>query len=297
MNLKHLETFHHFCRYLTVSRTAEHLNVTQPAVSQQLRNFEAECGTKLFHRDHDGYHLTPTGEAVFLLTKRIFSRVSQIERLLADSAEASAERLRIGATKTYARTVMPELIARFQERFPTVQVRVSEGNSTDLIRRVINREEDLAVVARAEYGHALQSIPFARCEFILVARPDHPLAQAKSVSIDALKEAAVILRERGSGSRKAVLEKLARFGVRPSLMLESESLSFILAYVERRLGLAFVLTHEVEHKLLDGSLKRIDLIEGNISLESDIVWLRDEPTPLPITRFIEIVAQTQIRNR
>lgn len=296
MNLKHLETFHHFCRFMTVSRTADHLNVTQPAVSQQLRNFESECGVKLFYRDHEGYHLTPTGEAIFLVTKRIFSRVSQIEQLLAEAAEVASERLRIGATKTYAVTVMPELIARFQERFPAIQVRVSEGNSTDLIRRVINREEDLVVVARADYGPALQSVPFARCEFILVARPDHPLAQAEIVSIDALKNAAVILREQGSGSRKAVLEKLARFGVRPSLMIESESLSFILAYVERRLGLAFVLAHEVEHKLLDGSLKRIDLMEGNISLESDIVWLRDEPTPLPITRFIEIADQIQPRN-
>ena len=82
MNLTHLEIFYHFCRFMGMSRTADYLHVTQPAVSQQLRNFQAECGVTLFYRQANEYRLTETGETLFLLSKRIFSRVRQVEDLL-----------------------------------------------------------------------------------------------------------------------------------------------------------------------------------------------------------------------
>ena len=82
MNLKHLETFHYFCKFMSMSRAAEHLNMTQPAVSQQLRSFQTECGVQLFYRQAHEYRLTEAGEQLFLLSKRIFSRVGQAEGLL-----------------------------------------------------------------------------------------------------------------------------------------------------------------------------------------------------------------------
>ena len=82
MNLKHLETFHYFCKFMSMSRAADHLNVTQPAVSQQIRSFQTECGIQLFYREAHEYKLTETGEALFLLSKSIFSRVEQAEELL-----------------------------------------------------------------------------------------------------------------------------------------------------------------------------------------------------------------------
>jgi DNA-binding transcriptional LysR family regulator len=288
MNLKHLETFYHFCRFMTMSRTADYLHVTQPAVSQQLSSFQAECRVCLFHRDASGYRLTPTGEAVFLLTKRIFARVSQIEELLEKAARDASAILRIGTTKTYARTVMPDLITKFQERFPGVQLRLSEGNSADLIRRLLNHEEDLVVAARSQYDLSLKAIPFAKCEFILVARPDHALALREPVSVKDLSGEQMILRERGSGSRSAILENLAKFGVHPPVLVESESFSFILAYLERRKGVSFMLSHEVEDELARGSLKQIRLAEGNISFESDIVVRRNEPLSQPMRHFVKL---------
>jgi len=288
MNLKHLETFYHFCRLTTMSRTADHLHVTQSAVSQQLSNFQAECGARLFYREANEYKLTGLGEAMFLLTKRIFSRVGQIEGLLEKERKPETERLRIGTTKTYARTIMPELIARFQEQHPLIHVRLSEGNSAELIKRVCSSREDLVVVARTNYDSSLRAIPFAKCEFVLVGRPDHPLARKGPVSITALSDESMIIRERGSGSRTAVLETLQRFGVTPSVLVESESFSFIMAYIERRMGLSFMLSHEIEDEIAGGALKQISLLEGNISFDSDIVARRNEPLSLPSRYFLKI---------
>lgn len=288
MNLKHLETYHFFCKFRSMSRAAEHLHVTQPAVSQQLSAFQSECGVKLFYRQGGEYHLTETGEEIYLITQRILCRVGQIEDLLQKTRTTDTGRLRIGTTKTYARTIMPDLIARFQERHPNVAVHLSEGNSADLIKRLLTRTEDLVVVARSQYDASLRSIPFARCEVVLVARPDHPLLADGPVPISTLNGESMIIRERGSGLRDAIAGKLGRFGVVPSVLVESESLSFILAYIERRKGLAFLLSHEIEDELASGALRTITLREGAISFQSDIVVRRNEPLSLPMKTFLKI---------
>jgi DNA-binding transcriptional LysR family regulator len=194
---------------------------------------------QLFYRQPE-YKLTETGEALFLLSKSIFSRVEQAEGLLEKGRKATSEVLKIGITKAYASIVMPDLIARFQEKYPRIHVHLSEGNCRSH-KQSPNKKEDLVVVARSEYGSD-KGCPFARAEFVLVARPDHPLVSTRPVSIKSLNGEAMILREQGSGSRNAILQLLRRFEVTPSLLVESESLSFILAYIERKMGVSFILS-------------------------------------------------------
>ncbi len=293
MNLKQLETFHHFCRFKNISRTAEYLHITQPAVSQQLSAFESDAGVKLFCRVANEYRLTETGEALFLASKSVFLRLGQMEDVLEKARKAAAEELRIGTTKSYAHTVMPDLIAKFQEKYPYIKLHLSEGNSADLLNRLRNRREDLVVVARTKYSSGLKAIPFAKADFTLVARPDHHLVLKSPVSIKSLSGESLIIREQGSGCRKAILEKLHEFGVKPSMLVESESLGFILAYVERKKGLSFILTHEVEKELAEGALKEIILTEGHIRFESDIVIRRGEPASLPMKQFLKIAVQAR----
>ncbi len=289
MNLKHLETFYHFCRFMNVSKAADQLNVTQPAVSQQLRAFQDECGVQLLYRHSGEYRLTEAGEALFLLSKRIFSRVGQIENLLHMARKSESQTLRVGTTKTFARMIMPDLIARFQETHPLVHVHLSEGNSADLIRRVMARKEDLVVVARTRYDSSLRAIPFNRCDFLLVARPDHPLTKHDEVSIKCLNGESMIIRERGSGSRDAILKTLQEHGVTPSVLVESESLSFILAYMERRMAVSFLVDHEIQNEIASEILKQIPLREGNISFHTDIVIRRKEPMSEPMKHFLKIL--------
>jgi DNA-binding transcriptional LysR family regulator len=297
MNLKHLETFHYFCRFMSMTQAARILHVTQPAISQQLRSFEAECGTRLFYRESNQYKLTDAGETLFLLSKQVFSRVEQMNALLEKIRKATSEQLRIGTTKAYARTIMPDLIAQFQKQFPRVKVLLSEGNSADLIVRLRDGREDLIVVARAMYDSCLKAIPFATAEFVLVARPDHPFAKQGSISIISLNGESLIIREHGSGSRDAILKKLAHHKVTPSVVVESESLSFILAYIERRMGVSFMLSHEIDAELASGRLRQINLQEGNIRFHSDIVTLRDEPMSVPMRYFLELAKKRGEANR
>jgi DNA-binding transcriptional LysR family regulator len=297
MNLKHLETFHYFCSFMSMTKAATHLHISQPAVSQQLKSFEEECGVKLFYREANQYQLTETGEAIHLVGKRIFSRVEQIDDLLRKARKTSDERLWIGTTKAYARTIMPDLISHFQKQFPRVQVRLSEGNSYELLTRLRNRREDVVIVARTEYDSSFRAVPFARAQFVLVARPDHALVRPQPVGIESLDGEPLIIREQGSGSRDAILKKLSRHCVTPSVVIESESLSFILAYIQRRMGISFILYPDIEKELERGTVKKIDLIEGDISFEADMVTRRDELMSMPMRYFLKIAKQKRLSPR
>jgi len=289
MNLNHLETFHYFCRFMNMSRAADHLHVTQPAVSQQLRAFQAECGVQLFYREAKEYKLTATGEELFLLSKRIFLRIEQMEQLLARKREADAGTLRAGIAKAYAQIIMPEIMEKFQRKYPKTHVLLSEANSEELLARLRRGKEDLVVVARSEYDSSLQAVSFARAELVLVARPDHPLAQQGTISIKRLSGESMITRESGSGSRVAVIQTLERYGVTPSVIIEADSLGFILGYLERRMAVAFILSHEIVKELAQGSLKQIDLEEGNIVFGADIVRRRNQPVSLPLANFFDVL--------
>jgi DNA-binding transcriptional LysR family regulator len=291
VNLKHLETFHHFGKFLSVSQTAEHLHISQPAVSQQLRAFEAECGVKLFYRANGAYKFTELGQTMFLLSKRVFSRVDQLEEMLDKARKSTSEHLRIGTTKAYACTLMPDLLAQFREKFPRVRLRLSEGNTSELISRLKQRKEDLVLVARTAHDASIKAIPFARAKFVLVARPDHALALNTPVAIESLHGEPLIIREHGSGSREAILKKLSQYGVTPSVVMESDSLSFILACIHRKVGLSFVLSHEIENELAAGTLSRIELAEGDITFQADILTLRNELLSVPMRYFLKIAKQ------
>jgi DNA-binding transcriptional LysR family regulator len=296
INLKHLETFYHFCRFHSMTRAAEYMNVSQPAISQQINLFQEECGVKLVYREGSQYKLTDAGESVFLLSKVIFARLDQIESVLDEARKPKSGVLRIGTTKDYAVTLMPELVAKFQDQFPQIQVKLNEGNSLDLMARLRSRKKDLVVVARTNYDACFKAFPFAIVELVLVARPDHPLCQREKVSIKDLSGELLIIREQGSGSRDAILKKLGEHGVKPSAIIESGSLSFILAYVERRMGVSFVMANEVPNELSKGILKKIDLVEGDIRFPADIVVLREKPMMSHVRQFLKIAIKKRNEN-
>ena len=131
---------------MNVSRTAEYLNITQSAVSQQLKLFQDECGSPLFYRTASAFTLTETGETVFLLSKVVFNQIDQMKKVL-ETNKPGTSVLRIGVPKTYASIAMPDFIGRFQERYPHVHVKLSEGNSADLLNAVRSCRQDLVIVA------------------------------------------------------------------------------------------------------------------------------------------------------
>src|SRR5689334_21610428 len=136
MNLYHLKIFHEVARSGGVTRAAERLMVSQPAVSKQLKDFERSLKTPLLERDGRGVRLTAEGELLAGYARRVFALVGEAEAALEDASSLRRGVLAVGASPTLGAYLLPAVLVRFRRRFPGIVLRFEVENAAVLHRRV-----------------------------------------------------------------------------------------------------------------------------------------------------------------
>ena len=291
MNLRQLEAFYLVAKRKSFTRAAEELNVTQPAVSIQVKSLEKSLNVKLIQRVGKRVQLNEAGELLYQYAEKIFYLVSDADEKMGDFKKLMRGTLQIGATKNYARYIMPSLLSEFQRRYPRVKVILDEGNSEDMARSVLEMKNELAFIAQINLDRKIKSIFFSTVEFVLAASPEHRFSQRKSISLRELNEEPVILREKGSGLRAAILKKFHEYGIWPSVIIEASSLDFIVGYVKQNKGVSFMFEPDIKEELEKGILKIIPIDEGNIILFTDIISYNEKSLSPPAEAFLKMVGE------
>lgn len=291
MNLKQLEAFYLVAKRKNFTRAAEELNVTQPAVTIQVKSLEKLLNLRLIQHLGKSVQLSEAGELLYQYAEKIFDLVSEADEKMRDFKRLMRGTLQIGTTKNYARYIMPSLLSEFQRRFPRIKVILDEGNSEDMARSVAEMKNELAIIAQLNLDRKIESNFFSTIEFVLVASPEHKFSQRNSVSLRDLNGEHVILREKGSGSRTAILRKFQEYGIWPSVIIEASSLDFIVGYVKQNRGVSFMFEPDIQEELRRGTLKVIPIEEGNIIFFTDIIYHRDKSLSPPAQAFLKMVAE------
>jgi DNA-binding transcriptional LysR family regulator len=291
LNLRQLEAFYLVAKRKSFTRAAEELNVTQPAVSIQVKSLEKSLNVKLIQRVGKRVQLNEAGELLYQYAEKIFYLVSDADEKMGDFKKLMRGTLQIGATKNYARYIMPSLLSEFQRRYPRVKVILDEGNSEDMARSVLEMKNELAFIAQINLDRKIKSIFFSTVEFVLAASPEHRFSQRKSISLRELNEEPVILREKGSGLRAAILRKFHEYGIWPSVIIEASSLDFIVGYVKQNKGVSFMFEPDIKEELEKGILKVIPIDEGNIILFTDIISYNEKSLSPPAEAFLKMVGE------
>jgi DNA-binding transcriptional LysR family regulator len=291
LNLRQLEAFYLVAKRKSFTRAAEELNVTQPAVSIQVKSLEKSLNVKLIQRVGKRVQLNEAGELLYQYAEKIFYLVSDADEKMGDFKKLMRGTLQIGATKNYARYIMPSLLSEFQRRYPRVKVILDEGNSEDMARSVLEMKNELAFIAQINLDRKIKSIFFSTVEFVLAASPEHRFSQRKSISLRELNEEPVILREKGSGLRAAILRKFHEYGIWPSVIIEASSLDFIVGYVKQNKGVSFMFEPDIKEELEKGILKIIPIDEGNIILFTDIISYNEKSLSPPAEAFLKMVGE------
>jgi len=291
LNLKQLEAFYLVVKRKSFTRAAEELNVTQPAVTIQVKSLEKSLNLKLIQQAGRRMQLTEAGDLLYQYAEKIFDLVSDVKEKMKDFKKLMRGTLQIGTTKNYARYIMPSLLSTFQKRFPRIKVILDEGNSEDMAKSVLEMKNELALIAELNLDRKIKSIFFLTVEFVLVASPEHRFSQRKSISLRELNGEPVILREKGSGLRAAVLRKFQEYGIWPSVITEASSLDFIVGYVKQNRGVSFMFEPDIKEELGKGTLKTIPIEEGNIMFFTDIIYLMEKPLSPPAQAFLNMVTE------
>ena len=261
VTFRQLRVFTEVARKLSFVRAAEVLHLTPPAVTMQVKELEAAVGLPLFDRQGRTISLTTTGEYFLVYAKRLISTLKDAEDAMARFKRVEAGLLNIGLVST-AKYFIPRLLARFREEHPGIEVRLQVmGNREQLLALLHGNEIDLAVMGRPPKEMATSAEPFAAHPLVFVCPPDHPLLRSEHVTVQALEAFPFIVREPGSGTRKAMEDFFREHRITPRISMEMSSNETIKQAVMAGMGISFLSLHTMGLELRSELLHIIE-VEG-----------------------------------
>lgn len=290
MRLTHLRSFHGVAVTGSFTAAAELLNISQPTVTVQVRALEESYGVELFHRQRRDISLTPLGKQLYALSKKIFSLESEARELLVDSGKLQVGRLRIGAVGPFHAT---EMLAVFNEYYPGISISVRFGNSKYILDSLLDYKTDVAVLARFMDDPAFYSLPYRSHPLVLMINKNHKFARTKSLSIKDLEGENIILREKGSTTRKAFLDALNKFNVKCNIVMELGSREAIREAVIMGVGISVVSQAEY---IPDPTLRSLELHDATMQTHAHVVCLNERRNSRLIKAFYGIVNELKIKH-
>lgn len=251
MNLRHLnfrllEVFVTVVELKSLSAAARRLHLTQPTVSAQVRRLEDICGSKLLYQEGRAMLPTPAGEYLFFAAGDVTQRMQSFAEQLSGVKEGLAGVLRVALVNT-AQYVVPQLVARFAEHYPEIQVDLSIGNRETTLQRYMQNKDDIYIFSHPPTDAGAESHAFMGNQLLLIAPPDHWACEQADIDFYSLRNERFLLREQGSATRMVFDTWLAGRGIQLSHRVQVESNEAIRLSVASGMGLAVLSEHIVEH--------------------------------------------------
>jgi len=297
--LRQLRVFESAARHLSLTRAAEELHLTPPAVSIQIRQLEGHAHAELFERAGRGLKLTQAGEEVLAHARGILGHIVAAEEAIEGLAALERGLLDVAVINA-GDYFFPWLLAAFRERHPRIHVRISVGNRDELLERLAAHGVDLAVMSHPPADKRFAAESFAPHPHVIVAAPDHPLVGRRTMPLSRAAKEPLITREPGSATRLAMEQAFNEAGVVPRIEMEIASNETIKQAVAAGFGLGFLSAHAVHQELALGSLAVVAVRGFPVMRQWYVVHLRDRRLP-PITeafqRFVVREGARLIRQR
>lgn len=289
MNLNHLAAFLAIAEEGSVSRGAERLHISQPAVSRQLRELERSLNVALFYRISTGVRLTDAGELLLGYARDLFALEAQAENALRDLRELRRGTLTIGASTTIGNYLLPKVCAEFGARFPGVALRLEINNTATTQKLLLENAVDLALIEGFVEAPNLSGESFGEDEIAAVASANHVLANHDSLDLARLVQSPFVLREAGSGTRDIIERTLVARGLPclPAMTLgHSEAIKRALESGE---VWAFLSRLTVEREVAAGSLKVLRVTDWQVTRSLQRLKLRGKYEGHAVREFVRIL--------
>jgi len=263
----------------SITAAASRVNLTQPAVTQQLLNLQKLAGLPLLQRTSEGMRLTEAGLELLALSQRIEASIVASELSLGALAGKAGGKVSIGAVST-AKYFVPNAIAAFSKLHPKIEMKLSIGNRETIRRAVYDYEMDIAIMGRPPSDAEFEIQLIGDHPHIMIASSQHPLARRSGLSALDLCDDVFITREVGSGTRLLMEALFEATNLQPKIGMEMGSNETIKQAVIAGLGIAFISAHTVATELDDGRLVYLD-VDGLPVVRQWFVVRRKDKVMLP----------------
>jgi len=287
INVQHLISFYFVAREESYSAASERLFITQPAVTRQIKELEAQFGVKLVNIKRKRVHLTEAGERLADYAEQVVSHATTAENYL---KSCCLDTLHIGASCVLMVYLTP-IIDAFKELHSSVRVSVREGPSLTLIEDLLDFKFDLCIVGTLpSIDKRLQAIRIPEVErMVLVASPDYPLVRKTNVKWEDLVSYPLILQSEGSTGRVIILQHFARRNLKPLIGAEVDNIQCAKDLARQKKGVALMFLPHVRQEVAQGRLTIIPVTDGEIKSGIDIVRNREMAMSPVLKAFLDVV--------
>jgi len=233
MLARHIQYFIAVANHLSFTRAAAALHVSQPALSQQVRQLEESLGTTLFDRSGRTTRLTDAGEVYLRYAKRAAQELQEAKRAIDDLGDLSRGSLRVGVTPTFTSYLVGPLVEAFHGRYPNITLVVREIAQEAMEELLLADEVDVGIAFDNGHHLDLEAQALLVETLALVVGKQHPLATTASIGLEALNSESLILLSAEFATREQIDSYCRQHNIRPHVQVEANTISALIEVVSR----------------------------------------------------------------
>lgn len=260
MNINQLETLVTISKTMSFRKAGELLNLTQPAVSAQIKSLEEEFRTLLVDRNQP-VTLTDSGKIFLEHAERILQTVEDLKQKLDDLNLTPQGHIHLGTTTSIAMQILPRVLSYFQNQYPLIKTTIHSMTSSQIMTSVENGTLDIGIGYLFEKHPALETSILYYDTFELVVSPNHPLGNLRHTTVDALKDIPFIMLSPDTAGRRFADQVFQKYRIEPPIVMELSSSEEVKRMVELNLGAAIISKLSIANELRLGTLKMIQVNE------------------------------------
>ncbi len=290
LTLRQLQVFEMTARHLSHSRAAKELYLSQPAVSMQLKQLEQNIGLPLFEQVGKQLYLTEAGSELLHYSRSILQQMQEMSAVFAEMKGLEHGHLNISVVST-ANYFMPQLLAKFIQLHPKINVSLSVANRDAVIKQLVDNVADLAIMGQPPEGADMVSQSFMQNPLVVIAAPGHPLAKQKNIQPRQLSKEIFLLREIGSGTRGVVERFFASHHLPLPSHMEMDTNEAIKQSVHAHIGIGIISRHGIELELETKRLCILDVVGLPIVRDWHIVQRKNKRLSTAANAFFKFLLE------
>jgi DNA-binding transcriptional LysR family regulator len=275
IDIQKIETFLCAAEKSNISEAAKQLHLSQPTVSHQIKLLEQELGVSLFTRSNTGLRLTDAGRLLLPWARRLLHDTNDLKEMMSSLQNEIVGELHISCSTTAGKYILPQLAARFCNRFPGIKVSILACGPEHAALDLLEGEAHIGVVSSEVNNVSLESQKFFRDTITLIVPKNHRWASRTSIDPAEILSEPLILREETSGTRRVVLTELAKHDISLDdlkILMEVGNAEAIVGTVAAGYGVSFVSTMAAGNLKEQGKVVTIP-VEG-LNLQRTIYMVR-----------------------
>jgi DNA-binding transcriptional LysR family regulator len=290
MDFDQLETFLEVARLLNFSRAAERRFRTQPAISSQIRALEEEVGAKLLDRSGGKVSVTAAGKLFQKFAEEILESRRAMLTSIAETERIPRGEIVVGANEGTCLHILPEVFAEFKKQYPDVNIGINRADYATIMECVIDNSVDFGVVSLPVTDNRLTVVLIHRDELIIIAPPQHPLAQLKAATIEQAAKFPLVVPKAGH-TRDALENLFYEKKLKPRYTMELDSSELLKRFVAADAGIGFIASSNCLEDMRANALVAIPISNAKIRRDIALVFRKDKALSRAAHAFIDIAVK------